>query len=156
MSLEDFPLLGNERIDNIIIERVSLKVYHRGGANLWDQGQNCDFNFGENYNYHKEGDSYLEFDITLSREDNANLTDISAIRMTNNAFAHVFEETRLSTTSGGDLEHNNFVGQTSTIMIALTSKDGDLLSQFVNINEGNGSADFDYTFSKKSNLTITF
>ena len=34
---------------------------------------------------------------------------------------------RLSTTSGGNLEHNYFVGQISTIMRAITTKDGDLL-----------------------------
>ena len=55
--------------------------------------------------------------------------------MTYNAFAFVFKEARLSTTSGGDLEHNKFVGQISTIIKSLTSPDGDLLSQFDNINE---------------------
>ena len=55
--------------------------------------------------------------------------------MTNNAFAYIFKEARLSTKSGCDLEHNKFVGQISTIMRALTSEDRDLLSQFDNINE---------------------
>jgi len=55
--------------------------------------------------------------------------------LTNNAFAYVFKEARLSTTSGSDLEHNNFVGQLSTIMRDLTSKDGGLLSHFDKINE---------------------
>ena len=52
-------------------------------------------------------------------------------------------------TSGSDLEHNKYVGQVSTIMRVLSSKDGDLLSQFDNINEGNGDADFDSTSLKK-------
>ena len=34
-------------------------------------------------------------------------------------------------------------------MKVLFSKDGDLLSQFDNINEGNGDADFDSTSLKK-------
>ena len=90
MSLEVFLLLGNESIDNIIIKIDFLKVYHQGGANLNDAGQNCEIIFGENVNYHKVGDSYLEFDLIVRREDNANFTDISAIRMINNAFADVF------------------------------------------------------------------
>ena len=69
--------------------------------------------------------------------------------MTNNGLAFVFKEGRLSTTSGGDLEHNKFIGQVSTIMRTLTSKDGDLLSQFDDINEGNGDDDFDSTSLKK-------
>ena len=69
--------------------------------------------------------------------------------MTNNAFAYCFKEAVLSTTSGGDSEHNKYVGPISTIMRAITSKDGDLLSQFDNINEGNGDADFNSTSLKK-------
>ena len=40
------------------------------------------------------------------------------------------------------IEHVNFLGQVSTIMSALTSKDGDLLSHFDNTNEKNTLADF--------------
>ena len=61
--------------------------------------------------------------------------------MTNKGLAYVFKEGRLSTTSGNDLEHNKFVGQVSTIFRCLTSKDGDLLSQFDNINEEIGVDD---------------
>ena len=69
--------------------------------------------------------------------------------MTNNAFAYCLKGSRLSTTSGGDLEDNKFVGQISTIMKTLTCKDGDLLSQFDNIIEGNGNVDSDSTSLKK-------
>ena len=61
----------------------------------------------------------------------------------------MFKEARLATTADGDLEHNKFVGQVSTIMRTITSKDGDLLSKFDNINEGNEDADFDSTSLKK-------
>ena len=54
--------------------------------------------------------------------------------MTNNGFAYVFQEGRLST-STTDLEHNKYLGQISTIMRLVSSRDGDLLSQFDNINE---------------------
>ena len=69
--------------------------------------------------------------------------------MTNNGLAYVFQEDVLATTSGSDLEHNNIVGQTSTIMRVLTSKDVDLLSQLDNIKEGNTDNDFDSTSLKK-------
>ena len=37
-----------------------------------------------------------------------------------NPFAYCFQERKLSTTSGSDLEHNNYVGQVSTIKRFLT------------------------------------
>ena len=149
MSLEDFQLLDNEPFDNSIIKRDFLKIYHQQGAQLNQSDQNVEFIFGENNNYHQVGNSYLEFDITVRREDNANFTNNSAIRLTNNAFAYCFKEARLSITSGSDLEHNKYCGQVSTIMRVLFSKDGDLLSQFDNINEDNGNADFNSTSLKK-------
>ena len=101
--------------------------------------QNVEFVFGDNNNYHQIGNSYLEFDITVRREDNANFDDNSAIRLVNNAFAFCFKEARLSTTSGGDLEQNKFVGKLSTILRAITSEDGDLLWHFDKINEKTGT-----------------
>ena len=98
---------------------------------------------GENNNYHQIGNSYLEFDITVRRNDNANFFDDNAIRLTNNALVSVFKEARLATTSGSDLEHNKFVGQISTIMRYLTSKDEDLLSQFDKINEAEIAAEIE-------------
>ena len=85
----------------------------------------------------------------MRREDNAKFTDNSHIRLTNNAFAYCFKEASLGVTSGSDLEQNKYVGPIPTIMRVLTSKDGDLLSQFDNINEGKGDADFDSTSLKK-------
>ena len=149
MSFEDFQLLDNEAFDNSIIKRDFVKIDHQQGAQLNQPDQNIEFIFGENSNFYQIGNSYLEFDITVRREDDANFTDNSHIRMTNNAFAYCFKEAVLSTTSGGDIEHNKYVGPISTIMRAITSKDGDLISQFDNINEGNGDADFNSTSLKK-------
>ena len=50
-------------------------------------------------------------------------------------YAFCFEEARLTTTIGSDIEHNKFSGQVSTIMKVISNKDGDLKSQFDNINE---------------------
>ena len=41
----------------------------------------------------------------------------------------------MATTGGSDLEHKNYVGQATTIMRLITSKDGDLLSCVDEINE---------------------
>ena len=41
-----------------------MKVYHQSGANLNDSNQQIDFIFGEN-NYHRIGNAYLEFEITI-------------------------------------------------------------------------------------------
>ena len=154
MSLEDFQLSDSEPFDNSIITRDIIKIYHQHGAQLNEADKNIEFIFGENNNYHQVGNSYLEFDITVRREDNAIFTNNSRIRLTNNAFAYCFKEARLGVTSGSDLEHNKYVGQVSTIMRVLFSKDGDLLSQFDNINEGNGDADFDSTSLRNCSLII--
>ena len=137
MILEDFQLLDNEPFDNSIIKRDFLKVYHQQGAQLNDADQNIEFVFGENNNFHQIGNAYLEFDITV-RNPAAVFADDAAIRLTNNAFAYVFQEARLST-STTDLEHNKYVGQISTIMRVVSSRDGDLLSQYDNINEEIGA-----------------
>ena len=52
----------------------------------------------------------------------------------------MFQEARLST-STTDLEHNKKCGQISTVMRVISSRDGDLLSQFDNINEQVGADD---------------
>ena len=148
MSLEDYQLLDSEPIDNSNVKRDLLKFHHHQGANLNDPDQNVEFSFGEKNNCHQMRNAFLEFEITVRRKDDDNFTDISAIRMTNNAFAFVFKETRLGTTSGGDSEDTKLTVQLSTIMRALTSKDGDLLSKIDNegnVNEGNADADLNST-----------
>ena len=132
MSLEDFKLIDNEPIDNSIVKRDFTKVYHQSGANLNDSNQNVEFIFGENNNYHQIGNAYLEFDITL-RKIVANPADqifenATQIRLINNAFAYCFTQATLTTTGGMDIEDIKYVGQVSTIMRLLTSKDGDLSS----------------------------
>ena len=139
MTIEDFQLLDNEPIDNSIIKRDFLKVYHQQGAQLNDADQNIEFVFGENNNFHQIGNAYLEFDITVRAQNAADAFDKnSPIRLTNNGFAYVFQEATLSTTTT-DLEHNKYCGQLSTIMRLVSSRDGDLLSQFDNINEEIGA-----------------
>ena len=135
MSLEDFQLLDNEPLDNSIIKRDFTKIYHRQGDQLNQTDQNIEFIFGENNNYHQIGNAYLEFNITVRKNDSTNFHNDDPVRLVNNGFAYCFKEGRLSTTIGSDIEINKFCGQVSTIMRAISNKDGDLLSQFDNINE---------------------
>ena len=58
--------------------------------------------------------------------------------MVNNAFAYIFQEGRISTSAGTEIEHNKNLGNVSTIMRILTQKDGDLSSYFDKINESEG------------------
>ena len=135
MSLEDFQLLDNEPLDNSIIKRDFTKIYHRQGDQLNQSDQNIEFIFGENNNYHQIGNGYLEFNITVRKNDDTNFHFDDPVRLVNNGFAFCFKEARLSTAIGSDIEINKFCGQVSTIMRAISNKDGDLLSQFDNINE---------------------
>ena len=134
MSLEDFQLIDNFTIDNSIVKRDYTKVYHQQGANLNDSNQNVECIFGEDNNYHQIGNAYLEFDITIRKvveiPYNPIFTDADQIRLINNAFAVCFTQASLSTTGGMDLEDIKYVGQVSTIMRLLTSKDSDLSSHF--------------------------
>ena len=135
MSLEDFQLLDNESIDNSIIKRDFTKIYHRQGDQLNQSDQNIEFIFGENNNYHQIGNAYLEFNITVRKNVTTNFHNDYPVRLVNNAFAFCFKEARLSTSLGSDIEINKFCGQRSTILRAMSNKDGDLLSQFDNIKE---------------------
>ena len=93
------------------------------------------FIFEENNNYHQIGNAYLEFDITLRNNDFTSFHYDVPVQLVNNDFAFCFKETRLLTTLGSDIEHNKLCGKKSTIMRVMSNKDGDLLSQFDNINE---------------------
>ena len=116
MSLEDFQLLDNEPLDNSIIKRGFTKIYHRQGDQLNQSDQNIEFIFGENNNYHQISNVYLEFNITVRKNDTTNFQIVDPIRLVNNAFAFCFKEARLTTSIGGDIEINKFCGQISTIM----------------------------------------
>ena len=135
MSLEDFQLLDNEPLDNSIIKRDFTKIYHRQGDQLNQSDQNIEFIFGENNIYHQIGNAYLEFNITVRKNDTTNFHNDDPVRLVNNGFAFCFKEARLSTSLGSDIEINKFCGQVSTIMRVISNKDGDLVSQFDNINE---------------------
>ena len=135
MSLEDSQLLDNEPFDNSIIKRDFNRSYHQHGAQLNQSDQKNEFFFGENNNYHGIGNGYLEFNITVRKNNTKNFHNEDPIRLVNNGFAFCFKEARLSATIGGDIEHNIFCSQVSSSMKMISKKDGDIISQFENINE---------------------
>ena len=135
MSLEDFQFLDNEPIDNSIIKRDFTKIYHQQGAQLKQSDQNIQLFLVENNNYHQIVYGYVEFIITVRKNDTTNFHHVVPIRLVNNGYAFCCKEARLSTSIGSDIEHNKFCGQRSTIMKVISNKDDDLLSQFGKINE---------------------
>ena len=127
MSLGDFQLLDNEPLDNSIIKRDFTKIYHRQGDLLNQSDQNIEFIFGENNNYRQIGNAYLEFNITVRKNDTTKFHDDDPVRLVNNGFPYCFKEARLTISIGDDIEINKFCGQVSTILRAISNKDGDLL-----------------------------
>ena len=135
MSLEDFQLLDNEPFDNSVVKNSFLKIYHQQGAQLNQSYQNVELIFAENNNYHGIGNGFLQFDITVRKNDSIKFHKDVPIRLVNNGFAFCFKEARLSTTIGSDIERNNVCGQVFTILKVIPNKDGDLSSQFDNNKE---------------------
>ena len=134
MSLEDFQLLDTEPFDNSIIKRDFTKKYRRQGDQFNQSDQNFEFIFGENNNYHQIGNAYLEFIITVRKNDGTKFHYDDPVRLVNIGFAVCFKDASLSSTIGGDIEIE-FCEQVSTIMRVISNKDGDLLSQFDKIKE---------------------
>ena len=135
MSLEDFQLLDNEPFDNSIIKRDFTKIYHQQGAQLNQSDQSIEFIFVEKNKYHQIGNGYLEFNITVRKNDTTNYHVEDPIRSVKKGYAFCFKEARLSNNIESDIEHNKFCGQVCTIIKVISNKDDDLLSQFGNINE---------------------
>ena len=135
MSAEDFQLIDDLKIDDSIIKRDFIKIYLQHGAEVNNENQNIKFYFGENLNYIQIGNSYLEIDLEVARADGNNFADADEIRLVNNALAYVFQEGRISTSAGTEIEHNKNLGNVSTIMRLLTQKDGDQSSYFDKIDE---------------------
>ena len=142
MSAEDFQLIDDSKIDDSIIKRDFIKIYHQSGANVDAENSQIKFYFGENHNFIQVGNGYLEFDIRIRRDDgNAFRVRVNdgdpndLIRLVNNAFAYTIHDARISTSAGVEIEQNKYVGPFSTIMRLVTQKDGDLSTYFDIINE---------------------
>ena len=135
MSAEEFQLIDDSEIDESVIKREFSKIYHQHGAEVNNENQIIKFYFGDNLNYIQIGKGYLEIDIDVRKADRTNFTNADAIRLVNNGFAYIFQEGRLSTSSGTEIEHNKNLPIVSTIKRFLTQKDGNLSSYFDKIDE---------------------
>ena len=135
MSAEDFQLIDDSKTDDSIIKTDFVKIYHQHGAEVNNENQNNKFYFGENPNYIQIGNAYLENDILVRKADRTNFANADNIRLVINGLAYIFQEGRLSTSAGTEIEHNKNLGNVSTIMTLLTQKDGDLSSYFDQIDE---------------------
>ena len=82
MSLEDFQLKDKEPIDNSIVNRQYLKIYHQQGALLNDPDQGVEFMFVENNKYHQFGNSQLGFDITERKANGKNFISLMTLLQT--------------------------------------------------------------------------
>ena len=104
MSLEVFHLLDNEPFDNSIIKRDFTNFCHQQRAQLNQSDQNIEFIFGENNNYHQIGNGYLEFNITIRKNDTTRFHREDPVRLVNNGYAFCFKEARLSTNIGSGID----------------------------------------------------
>ena len=140
MSAEDFQLIDDSKIDDSIIKRDFIKIYHQSGANVEAENSQINIYFGENHNFIQVGNGYLEFDIRVRRVNGIAFAiglapggDIT--RLVNNAFAYTIHDARISSSAGVEIEQNKYVGPISTIMRLATQKDGDLSTYFDIIDE---------------------
>ena len=139
MSANDFQLIDYEKIDDSIIKRDFIKIFHQSGANVDGENSQIKFYFGENHNFIQVGNGYLEFDIRIRRDDGNPFTIVAPgndiIRLVNNAFPYTIHDARISTSTRVEIEQNKYVGPISTIMRLVTEKDGDLSTYFDIIDE---------------------
>ena len=139
MSAEDFQLIDDEKIDDSIIKRDFMKIYHQSGANVDAENSQIETYLGENHNFIQVGNGYLEYDMRIRRDDGNAFTIVAPgndiIRLVNNAFAYTIHDARISTSAGVEIEQNKYVGPISTIMKLVTQKDGDLSTYFDTIDE---------------------
>ena len=132
-------MIDNEGIYKSNVKKDFLEKYHQQAAKVNDPDQNVEILFGENNIYHQIGNACLQNEIRIEK-DVANAADRvfvvgDVIRLLNIAFGYCFKEARLSTIKSSVIELNKDVGQISTVMRALTSKDGNILSHIDKIDE---------------------
>ena len=65
MSAGDLQLIDDSKIDDSILKRDFIKIYHQHGAEVNIENQNIQLYFGENLNYIQISNAYLEIDIEV-------------------------------------------------------------------------------------------
>ena len=104
--LEDFQLIDDSKIDDSIIKRDFIKIYHQHAAKVNNENQNKKFYFGENPNYIQIGNACFEIDILVRKADRTNFANADDIRLVNNGLAYFFQEGRITTSAGTEIEHS--------------------------------------------------
>ena len=87
----------------------------------------------------------MEFDIKNRKGNNHNFSITApghdVIRLVKNAFAFTIHDARMSSSSGVEIEQNNFGGPVSIIMRTVTQKDGEFSTYFDIIDESEAGID---------------
>ena len=130
MIAVDCQLVDDKKVDDSIIKRDFIESYHQSGANVDSENSNIKFYFGENHIFVQFRNGYLEFDIKIRKGGVGNFLITApgndVIGLVNNAFAYTIHDAEISTSSGVEIEQNNWVRPISTIMRLVTQKGGDL------------------------------
>ena len=69
-------MIDDSQIDDSIIKRDFIKIYHQHGAEVNNENQSIKFYFGENLNYIQKGRAYLEIDIEVRKADRTKFTKL--------------------------------------------------------------------------------
>ena len=112
----------------IHLKKDFMKIYHQHGAEVNIENQHNEIHFGGNLSYIQVGNPYLEIEIEVEKGAGTTLTIADYYRPVNIEMTYIFQEVRLSRSSGTETEQNSYLGPVSTIMRLLTHKDGDLSS----------------------------
>ena len=78
----------------VVISQLFTKLRTRG-AQQNQPDQNIEFISSENKLYHQTGNGYLEFSITVRKNDTTNFPPEDPIRLVNNGYAFCSKEARL-------------------------------------------------------------
>ena len=133
-SLEEIQLKDDRAIDTSNIRRDFLKIHQKQGAKMNVSDQDIEFIFTEDENYHQIGNLDLQYDITVAKvalpavdsgrpsPHYPDFFDGNEIRLMITTFANTFEQGRIATTGGADIEEKELIGKISTIRRVLTLK----------------------------------
>ena len=121
MGPEELQIIDKGTVDNSVIKRDLIKIYHQEGLRLKDSDQNIEFSFGKINDYQQTVNADLQYDVTIGNADLQCDKTIEKVSLPGNpgdppnppnldffdgdqtgsviiALAHFFEEARMVTT----------------------------------------------------------
>ena len=81
--MEIFEKIDNDTIDNSIVKRTFIKVYHQQRAILNNLDQNIEFISEQNNKYQQIGNAYPQYDITIRKLDDTNFLEDASRKINN-------------------------------------------------------------------------